>query len=144
MSICPTTVDRQAGDRRRGSVWLGVGVGLPLAHLPAVATVVAVTGEVSGAVPPKQADVDRIRGVAVQAPKRRQRRLFGFVGGFGLVRHGGVSLRGKKAAGDFGTLAYTPRTLRDVGAGVAELADAQDLKSWVPEGTCGFDPRPRH
>src|SRR6516165_3796168 len=29
-------------------------------------------------------------------------------------------------------------------AGVAELADAQDLKSWVPQGACGFNPRPRH
>src|SRR6476659_8584875 len=29
-------------------------------------------------------------------------------------------------------------------AGVAELADAQDLKSWVPKGACGFDSRPRH
>src|SRR6516225_7783890 len=29
-------------------------------------------------------------------------------------------------------------------AGVAELADAQDLKSWVPQGACGFDTRPRH
>jgi hypothetical protein len=29
-------------------------------------------------------------------------------------------------------------------AGVAELADAQDLKSWVPQGACGFDARPRH
>jgi hypothetical protein len=29
-------------------------------------------------------------------------------------------------------------------AGVAELADAQDLKSWVPKGACGFDTRPRH
>ena len=29
-------------------------------------------------------------------------------------------------------------------AGVAKLADAQDLKSWVPQGACGFDPRPRH
>src|SRR5438552_1435662 len=28
-------------------------------------------------------------------------------------------------------------------AGVAELADAQDLKSWVPQGACGFDSRPR-
>src|ERR1700752_2561761 len=28
-------------------------------------------------------------------------------------------------------------------AGVAELADAQDLKSWVPRGACGFDSRPR-
>ncbi len=27
---------------------------------------------------------------------------------------------------------------------MAELADAQDLKSWVPQGACGFDPRPRH
>ena len=27
-------------------------------------------------------------------------------------------------------------------AGVAELADAQDLKSCDPEGSCGFDPRP--
>jgi integrase len=27
---------------------------------------------------------------------------------------------------------------------VAELADAQDLKSWVPQGACGFDSRPRH
>jgi hypothetical protein len=31
-----------------------------------------------------------------------------------------------------------------IGAGVAELADAQDLKSWVPQGACGFDSRPRH
>src|SRR2546428_11988558 len=29
-------------------------------------------------------------------------------------------------------------------AGVAELADARDLKSRVPKGACGFDPRPRH
>ena len=29
-------------------------------------------------------------------------------------------------------------------AGVAKLADAQDLKSWVPQGACGFDSRPRH
>ena len=29
-------------------------------------------------------------------------------------------------------------------AGVAELADARDLKSRVPQGACGFDPRPRH
>ena len=29
-------------------------------------------------------------------------------------------------------------------AGVAELADAQDLKSWAPKGACGFDSRPRH
>ena len=27
---------------------------------------------------------------------------------------------------------------------MAELADAQDLKSWVPKGACGFDSRPRH
>jgi hypothetical protein len=26
---------------------------------------------------------------------------------------------------------------------VAELADAQDLKSWVPQGACGFKTRPR-
>ena len=29
-------------------------------------------------------------------------------------------------------------------AGVAELVDARDLKSRVPKGACGFDPRPRH
>ncbi len=29
-------------------------------------------------------------------------------------------------------------------AGVAELADAQDLKSWVAKAACGFDSRPRH
>jgi hypothetical protein len=29
-------------------------------------------------------------------------------------------------------------------AGVAELADAQDLKFCDPKGSCGFDPRPRH
>jgi hypothetical protein len=29
-------------------------------------------------------------------------------------------------------------------AGVAELADAQDLKSWVAQAACGFDSRPRH
>jgi hypothetical protein len=28
-------------------------------------------------------------------------------------------------------------------AGVAELADAQDLKSWVAQAACGFDSRPR-
>jgi hypothetical protein len=27
---------------------------------------------------------------------------------------------------------------------VAKQADAKDLKSFVPEGTCGFDPRPGH
>ena len=32
---------------------------------------------------------------------------------------------------------------RESHAGVAELADAQDLKSWVPRGACGFDSRPR-
>ena len=32
----------------------------------------------------------------------------------------------------------------DSQAGVAELADAQDLKSCGPEGPCGSDPRPRH
>jgi hypothetical protein len=29
-------------------------------------------------------------------------------------------------------------------AGVAKLADAQDLKSWAPQGACGFESRPRH
>jgi hypothetical protein len=29
-------------------------------------------------------------------------------------------------------------------AWVAKLVDAQDLKSFVPKGTCGFDSRPRH
>ena len=29
-------------------------------------------------------------------------------------------------------------------AGVAKLADAQDLKSWDSEESCGFDSRPRH
>ena len=29
-------------------------------------------------------------------------------------------------------------------AGVAKLADAQDLKSWDRKRSCGFDPRPRH
>jgi hypothetical protein len=29
-------------------------------------------------------------------------------------------------------------------AGVAKLADAQDLKSWDPQGSYGFDSRPRH
>src|SRR5262245_5859270 len=28
-------------------------------------------------------------------------------------------------------------------AGVAELADARDLQSWVPQGACGFDSHPR-
>src|SRR4029450_1964879 len=32
---------------------------------------------------------------------------------------------------------------RKLNAGVAELADAQDLKSWVPQGACGFDSHPR-
>ena len=27
---------------------------------------------------------------------------------------------------------------------MAKLADAQDLKSWDPQGSCGFDSRPRH
>ena len=30
------------------------------------------------------------------------------------------------------------------GAGVAKLADAQDLKSWDLKGSCGFDSHPRH
>ena len=29
-------------------------------------------------------------------------------------------------------------------AGVAELADAQDLKSWGWQQPCGFDSHPRH
>ena len=29
-------------------------------------------------------------------------------------------------------------------AGVAKLADAQDLKSWAWQRACGFDSRPRH
>ena len=29
-------------------------------------------------------------------------------------------------------------------AGVAKLADAQDLKSWDPQGSCGFDSHLRH
>ena len=29
-------------------------------------------------------------------------------------------------------------------AGVAELADAQDLKSWAAQAACGFDSHPRH
>ena len=29
-------------------------------------------------------------------------------------------------------------------AEVAKLADAQDLKSCEPQGSCGFDPHPRH
>src|ERR671930_573986 len=29
-------------------------------------------------------------------------------------------------------------------AGVAELAYAQDLKSWAAKAACGFDSRPRH
>ena len=29
-------------------------------------------------------------------------------------------------------------------AGVAKLADAQDLKSWDPKGSCGFDSHLRH
>jgi hypothetical protein len=29
-------------------------------------------------------------------------------------------------------------------AGVMELADIQDLKSWAPQGACGFESRPRH
>jgi hypothetical protein len=29
-------------------------------------------------------------------------------------------------------------------AGVAELADAQDLKSWAPYGACGFNSHPRY
>ena len=27
---------------------------------------------------------------------------------------------------------------------MAKLADAQDLKSWDPKGSCGFDSHPRH
>jgi hypothetical protein len=36
------------------------------------------------------------------------------------------------------------RAILHLNAGVAELADAQDLKSCDPKGSCGFDPRPRH
>jgi hypothetical protein len=35
------------------------------------------------------------------------------------------------------------RGIRPPRAGVAKLADAQDLKSWVAQAACGFDPRPR-
>ena len=37
-------------------------------------------------------------------------------------------------------------SLRDImpKAGVAELADARDLKSRVPKGACGSDSHPRH
>jgi hypothetical protein len=27
---------------------------------------------------------------------------------------------------------------------VVKLADARESESWVPQGACGFDPRPRH
>ena len=37
----------------------------------------------------------------------------------------------------------TRKLLIPLHAGVAKLADAQDLKSWVPKGACGFDSRPR-
>ena len=36
------------------------------------------------------------------------------------------------------------KLLIPLNAGVAKLADAQDLKSWDSEESCGFDPRPRH
>src|SRR4051812_18106966 len=41
---------------------------------------------------------------------------------------------------------YSARVIlqRSPEAGVAELADAQDLKSWVAQAACGFDSRPRH
>ena len=39
-------------------------------------------------------------------------------------------------------ISNVPRT--EQYAGVAELADAQDLKSCDPKGSCGFETRPRH
>ena len=43
---------------------------------------------------------------------------------------------------DFGTIVRIGEVRSD--AGVAKLADAQDLKSWVAQAACGFDSRPRH
>ena len=44
--------------------------------------------------------------------------------------------------------AYTGPIAVDLGkfphAGVAKLADAQDLKSWIAKAMCGFDSHPRH
>src|SRR4029453_14764918 len=34
--------------------------------------------------------------------------------------------------------------LKNKCAGVAKLTDAQDLKTWAPQGACGFESRPRH
>jgi hypothetical protein len=42
------------------------------------------------------------------------------------------------------TRSHPRKLLIHLDAGVAKLADARDLKSRVPKGTCGFDPRPRH
>ena len=42
------------------------------------------------------------------------------------------------------TLAIRKATLLAYCAGVAELADAQDLKSWGPKGPCRFNSGPRH
>ncbi len=40
-------------------------------------------------------------------------------------------------------LGITAKCSEHIGAEVAELADATDLKSVRPRGLCGFDPRPR-
>ena len=45
---------------------------------------------------------------------------------------------------DDGSEASAERYTEPTRAGVAKLADAQDLKSWDPKGSCGFDSHPRH
>ena len=49
----------------------------------------------------------------------------------------------QRELGDDGVKSLVRRAIIPL-AGVAELADAQDLKSWVSKEACGFDSRPRH
>src|SRR5262245_59916172 len=48
-----------------------------------------------------------------------------------------------RSGSDHSSKSLLSRNIRTY-AGVAELADAQDLKSWVWKQACGFDRRPRH
>ncbi len=41
-------------------------------------------------------------------------------------------------------VAFGPLTLGDLQPGEWRRLSPQDLKSWVPKGTCGFDSHPRH
>ena len=56
-----------------------------------------------------------------------------------------MAMRYSRLAPDFRMAAVRRMPLDSIDlAGVAKLADAQDLKSWDSKESCGFDSRPRH